>query len=262
MPNSHNKYSTVPFPKVRQPIVDALRQAKRMNTMHALLEIDVTDSRRLVKEYRGKTGKPLAFTTFLTFCLAMAVNENKIVQAYRSGSKLIIYDDVDIAVMIEREFEGDKSPINPKVIKAANTKTIDKIQSEITTARAEDMDNRRNQRMMNLYSHTPGIFRSLLWKMWLTSPYWRNRLTGTIGISSLGMFGAGAGWAIPVSNYTLSITTGGITEKTVLNQGTLGTRQILNITASFNHDVIDGAPAARFIQRFKEMIESGYGLRD
>jgi hypothetical protein len=28
------------------------------------------------------------------------------------------------------------------------------------------------------------------------------------------------------------------------------------------HDIIDGAPAARFVQRLKELIESGYGLDD
>ena len=34
------------------------------------------------------------------------------------------------------------------------------------------------------------------------------------------------------------------------------------ITISFDHDIIDGAPAARFTQRLKELIESGYGLTD
>jgi 2-oxoacid dehydrogenases acyltransferase (catalytic domain) len=31
---------------------------------------------------------------------------------------------------------------------------------------------------------------------------------------------------------------------------------------SFDHDIIDGAPAARFTERLKELIESGYGLPD
>ena len=34
------------------------------------------------------------------------------------------------------------------------------------------------------------------------------------------------------------------------------------LTVSFDHNVIDGAPAARFTQRLKELIESGYGLED
>jgi hypothetical protein len=27
-----------------------------------------------------------------------------------------------------------------------------------------------------------------------------------------------------------------------------------------DHDIIDGAPAARFVQRFKQLLESGFGL--
>ncbi|NTU81392.1 MAG: 2-oxo acid dehydrogenase subunit E2 [Chloroflexales bacterium] len=34
------------------------------------------------------------------------------------------------------------------------------------------------------------------------------------------------------------------------------------MTVVFDHDVIDGAPAARFTRRLVELIESGYGLKD
>ncbi len=33
-------------------------------------------------------------------------------------------------------------------------------------------------------------------------------------------------------------------------------------TISFDHEMIDGAPAARFTGRLKDLIESGYGLGD
>ena len=36
-------------------------------------------------------------------------------------------------------------------------------------------------------------------------------------------------------------------------------REILNLTVVFDHDVADGAPAARFVWRLVELIESGYG---
>ncbi|TMD02202.1 MAG: 2-oxo acid dehydrogenase subunit E2 [Chloroflexi bacterium] len=32
------------------------------------------------------------------------------------------------------------------------------------------------------------------------------------------------------------------------------------MTLSFDHAIIDGAPAARFTERLKDLIESGYGL--
>lgn len=36
----------------------------------------------------------------------------------------------------------------------------------------------------------------------------------------------------------------------------------ISMTLSFNHELIDGAPAARFTERLKELIESGYSLDD
>ena len=42
--------------------------------------------------------------------------------------------------------------------------------------------------------------------------------------------------------------------------GRIEPRQILSLTIIFDHDVIDGAPAARFARRLVELIESGYGL--
>ena len=37
-------------------------------------------------------------------------------------------------------------------------------------------------------------------------------------------------------------------------------REYLSITATFDHDITDGAPAARFAQVLKEYIERGHGL--
>lgn len=85
-------------------------------------------------------------------------------------------------------------------------------------------------------------------------------MNGTVSLTAVGMFGSGVGWAIPVTNHTLQITLGGIAEKPSLVNGQIENREYLCVTISLDHDIIDGAPAARFIQRLKELIESGYGL--
>jgi len=249
----------IPFPAVRLPIVDALHRAKNMSTVHALIELDITDARNRVRDYRRKTDHPLSFTAFLVFCLARAIDENKTVQAYRKGGKLSVFNDVDIAVDIERDIaEEGKAPIYPHVIKAANQKTLSEIHDEISTAKAEDTA--YITRWTSRYRYLPGFVRSLLWRTWLGSPYWRKRLTGIVGVSAIGMFGTGSGWGIPISTYSISITVGGISEKPGVVKGQIVIRQYMSVTASFDHDVIDGAPAARFIQRFKELVESGHGL--
>ena len=63
-----------------------------------------------------------------------------------------------------------------------------------------------------------------------------------------------------MSNFTLTVTLGGIAEKPGVVDGRIQIQECLYMTLSFDHDIIDGAPAARFTQRLKELIESGYGL--
>lgn len=90
----------------------------------------------------------------------------------------------------------------------------------------------------------------------------RKAFYGTVGLTAVGMFGKGSGWRIPLTPATLCITLGGIAEKPGVVDGRIEIREYLSVTVSFDHDIVDSAPAARFTQRFKEHIESGYGLID
>lgn len=73
----------------------------------------------------------------------------------------------------------------------------------------------------------------------------------------MGMFGKGAGWAIPLTYHTLDVTLGGIAGKPGVVDGQIAIRVSLCMTLSLEHTIIDGAPAARFCARLKELIESG-----
>ena len=66
----------------------------------------------------------------------------------------------------------------------------------------------------------------------------------------------------PAPPTTLMMTVGGIGEKPGVVDGQIAIREYLSLTISFDHELIDGAPAARFTERLKELIESGYGLGD
>lgn len=80
------------------------------------------------------------------------------------------------------------------------------------------------------------------------------------------MFGTGGGWGIPVPNHSLQLTLGGIARKPGIAHGPGGVdgqitvREYLSVTVSIDHDIIDGAPAARFTQHLKELVESASGL--
>jgi hypothetical protein len=54
----------------------------------------------------------------------------------------------------------------------------------------------------------------------------------------------------------------GIARKPAVVEERVEPRDLLNITVAFDHDVVDGAPAARFVQRLVELIEDGYGLEE
>ena len=86
---------------------------------------------------------------------------------------------------------------------------------------------------------------------------------GTVGITAVGMFGEGhGGWGIFPMNHTLGLVVGSIAWKPAVVEGRIEPREILNLTVVFDHDVIDGAPAARFVHRLVELIESGAGLEE
>ena len=44
--------------------------------------------------------------------------------------------------------------------------------------------------------------------------------------------------------------------------GRIEEREYVCLTLTLDHDVIDGAPAARFVRRLTELIESGAGLQE
>jgi pyruvate/2-oxoglutarate dehydrogenase complex dihydrolipoamide acyltransferase (E2) component len=53
---------------------------------------------------------------------------------------------------------------------------------------------------------------------------------------------------------------GGISCRPGFVDGDVEPREHLHVTATFDHDVVDGAPAARFLERLRELVEGAYGL--
>jgi pyruvate/2-oxoglutarate dehydrogenase complex dihydrolipoamide acyltransferase (E2) component len=70
------------------------------------------------------------------------------------------------------------------------------------------------------------------------------------------MFGMGRGWAVGIAPlHTLCLTVGGITVQPALVDGRIEAREYLALTASVDHDIVDGAPAARFAGRLRGLVE-------
>jgi pyruvate/2-oxoglutarate dehydrogenase complex dihydrolipoamide acyltransferase (E2) component len=255
MKQQHIGDQVVPYPKIRRFMAAELRSSHHTPMIHGLLEVDVSRARAHLRDQKAKTGESLSLTAFLISCLAQAVEEHKDMQAFRKGSKyLILFDELDVLTYIERGV----APM-PYIIRAANHKTVREIHQEIRAAQVQDVA--KAAVGFKLVQYLPTfLFRFLLWMLG-RNPQLMKNYVGTVALSSVGMFGKGAGWGIPpASPPALWVTVGGIGEKPGVVDGQIAIRDYLSLTISFDHDIIDGAPAARFTQQLKELIESGYGL--
>jgi pyruvate/2-oxoglutarate dehydrogenase complex dihydrolipoamide acyltransferase (E2) component len=261
MKQKHADYKMVPFPKIKRWMAITYRSTHRKPMIHGLLEVDVTKARTFLREHKAKTGEALSFTAYIIACLSKAIDENKSVQAFRKGSKrLIVFEDVDVGTPIERDVAGIW-PAIPYTVKAANRKTYRQIHREIRTAQAQDVTT-----AFKTFLFLPTFLFRIGWSVlcWMSGryPQLMKKYWGTVGLTAVGMFGKGAGWGIPLPGQTLMITLGGIGEKPGVVDGQIAMREYLSLTMSFNHDIVDGAPATRFTVRLKDLIESGYDLDD
>jgi pyruvate/2-oxoglutarate dehydrogenase complex dihydrolipoamide acyltransferase (E2) component len=251
-------FEKLPFPRVRIAAVDLIDQAKKQNNIHGLTELDISKVRNFIENYKNKTSVKLSFTSFIIHCLAQAIEENKMVHAYRKSQKsLIIFDDIDVNTMIERNIEGNLMPWT-YVVRAANKKSFLEIHKEIRNAKVGEIGIGELKKRMKIYSHAPKMIRNLFWRQYKRNPHLRKRMAGTVAVTSVGMFGKTKGWGIPIAFHTLVVTVGGIYLKPVLIDEELVNHEFLSLTVSFDHDIVDGAPAARFISKFADLIENAY----
>jgi pyruvate/2-oxoglutarate dehydrogenase complex dihydrolipoamide acyltransferase (E2) component len=248
-------YEVLAFPKIRRLMEDGGRLAREKHLIHGLFEMDVTEARRVIHAYRASTGAGLSFTAFVLACVGRAVAQHKSIQAYRAwGDTLILFDDVDINVMVEVEANGQKI-IRPYIVRAANKKTVQEIHAEIRAFQTHHTTSRESI-LIDWFVLLPGVVRRALLRLLFRNPHWLKKLSGTVALSSVGMFGTGGGWGIPVTNHTIQLTLGGIAQRPALVNGQLTNREMLSVTISIDHDLVDGAPAARFTQTLKELVEA------
>lgn len=259
MNTEHDTFTATPFPRIRLPMVDGGRMGRQRHTVHGLVEFDVTDARQAIRAYRARTGEALSFTAFVVACLGQAVDTHKQLHAYRDWrNRVVIFDEVDVNMLFEVEVDGQKT-IRPHILRGVNKKSAAAIEREIQ-AFQEGHQESRESRFIDWFVWLPGFVRRLFYAALFGRPRLLKQYFGTVILSAIGMFGSGAGWALPVPNHTLQITLGGIARKPGVVRGQIAVREYLSVTVSFDHDLVDGAPAARFVQRFRELVEGGQGL--
>jgi pyruvate/2-oxoglutarate dehydrogenase complex dihydrolipoamide acyltransferase (E2) component len=250
-------YRVEPFPAAQHILVDWAEIMVQQHTIHGLLEFDVTETRRAIHRHRRASGEPLSFTALMVASFARAVGADPALQAYRAGRRrMVVFDDVDVAVLVEQLVAGERVPV-PHIVRAANRKSPSEIDREIREARAGGDPYGGMRRFAPLWLVVPSFVRRFVLRRILADPRRRKRYTGTATVTAVGMFGSGTGWGIPYIAHSICLTVGGIGRKPGLSDsGAVEPRDVVSLTISVDHDVVNGAPVARFMSRFRDSLES------
>jgi pyruvate dehydrogenase E2 component (dihydrolipoamide acetyltransferase) len=155
---------------------------------------------------------------------AMASLKHPFVNSSWRGDKIRFYEDADVGVAVAI----DEGLITP-VVRGANKKGIAEIAREV-----KELAARAREKKLATEEYTGATF----------------------SISNLGMFGIKEFTAIINPPEAAILAVGGATPTPVVRDGEIVVRNMMHVTMSCDHRVIDGATGARFLQTFKQMLEN------
>lgn len=257
------------IPPSRISTIDISELGLRRHHFAALLELDVTRAREILQAYKEQKGQTLSFTAWFSKCVSDAIKAHKEVNSCLTSNKraVVTFEDVDLTVIIEKDINGDKSPI-PYVLRKTNEKTLLELHQEIRDAKEKAMNEedfifeRRNPGLVKFFLKMPSFIRRFFWARALSNPLMVKKTMGTVVITSVGMFGRARGWGVADTVFTLSFMLGPVVKKPGVVENQIIIREYLHLTVLFDHNIIDGAPAARFISDLCERVERADGLAE
>lgn len=261
------EYKIETFPISRISTIDIGATGLKKHHIKALIELDVTDARKMISA-KKRLSEKVSFNSWLIKCISHTVEEFAQIHGVRkSKRKVVIFDDIDISIVIEREIDGKKVPL-PYVIRKTNEKSISDICNEIRNGQEQSINDegdyilgeKKNDFFMKFYYTLPGFIRRFIWNLITKNPFLTKKNMGTVMITSVGMMGKINGWVMPVSVHPICFAIGSIVKKPGVVDDNIEIREYLYVTALIDHDVIDGAPAVRALSKLTKLVESGYGL--
>ena len=134
------------------------------------------------------------------------------------------YEQADIGVAVAIE-DGLITP----VVRAANQKSLSQIAAEV-----RELADRARSKKLKPEEYTGATF----------------------SISNLGMFGIDEFTAVINPPEGAILAVGAMTPKPVVRDNEIVVRQMMRVTMSCDHRVIDGATGAKFLQTFKKILEN------
>jgi len=182
-----------------------------------VMEVDVSETMALHDKL------DVSYTAILVEAVAKSLAEHSIVNSTLEGSEIRIFEDINVGVAAATE-NGLVVP----VIHNADKKTLE----EIDAAIKELTEKARQGRLT------------------------REDLTGgTFTITNLGMYGVE--FFIPIINppEAAILAVGRVVEKPVVVDGKIEIKPMVMLSLSYDHRIVDGAPASEFLRKVKGKIE-------
>ncbi len=249
------KYTSKPLSFNRKMVKASADITRRKNSIHSITEVDITIPREKLKDHSRQTGEKLSFTGYIVTCLAQVVKQHPQFNSFIRRNKLICLHDVTVSMMVEREFEGEAVP-EPLVIHAAHEKTFRQINDEVRQAQKREHKRLGEASQSQWIRFIPGFLLKFFVRL-ADRNIRMARKYGKIAVTAVGMYSKEPVWFIPHGTATVMITVGSIINRVVDCNGAFESREHLCLTVSFDHNIIDGAPAARFMNQFIETVKSG-----
>ncbi len=232
LPNARRK-QVVPVTGARKIIAERMAySAFTAPHINLSLRVDMTEAMRLreqvLEPLKAQTGQRVSYTAILARAVATVLPRHPYLNASLSDGNIILWDDIHLGIATSVE----ENLIVP-VIREAQSKSL----GQIVSSMADLTDRARNRRL------TP------------------SEMSGsTFTISNLGMFGIESFTAIINPPEAAILAVGKMVDTPVAHEGQIVLRPMMEITASADHRVADGATVARFLADLKNVLENPYLL--
>jgi pyruvate/2-oxoglutarate dehydrogenase complex dihydrolipoamide acyltransferase (E2) component len=255
VPTRERGVTSRPFPSRRRLVTAAVRAGRRIVPMIGLFQVDLTTARAALSE----SDPPLSLTAYVVACVGRAAARHPQVHAYRDWrGRLVEHRHVDVQVLIE--VPTDEGPFGlVHVVRDADVRSVAEISAEIRTVKAHPSST-GNGRLLDTLAPTlgrvPGLYRVMYAVMGRSHRV--HDAIGTVQVTALGMFADGGGFAIaPPTLASLTVIVGGVSKRPRAIDDRIEVRDVLDLTVTIDHNVVDGAPATRFAADLRRIVERG-----
>jgi pyruvate dehydrogenase E2 component (dihydrolipoamide acetyltransferase)/2-oxoglutarate dehydrogenase E2 component (dihydrolipoamide succinyltransferase) len=226
--------ATIPLKGMRRAIGEHMHRSLSISAqLTSMGEIDMAEVvkfRASFLEQEQAINARITYTDILVLAIAHALKQHPNINASLVGNEIKIWEDINIGVAVALEQDGQWGLIVP-VVRNADKKTLIEINREVR----ELTEKARTGKLMP------------------------DDVAGsTFTLTNLGAFGGGWGFGTPIINQPESaiLGTGPITDRPVVRDGQIVIRPVMTYSFTFDHRVIDGAPAALFMVYLSKLLES------